>query len=320
MAATPASEPPSGEGWAWELKWDGIRGVGYVDGGRMRLFTRNGNEVSHRYPELQALAAELGARDVVLDGEIVAFDDEGRPSFELLQRRMHVQDDHAIRKLTSEVPAVYVLFDLLWVDGKSLVEVPYEQRRAQLMELGLSSGAWQTPPHETGDGTRTLEVSRRFGIEGILAKRLDSRYEPGRRSKAWLKVKHSLRQEFVVGGWLPGEGGREGTIGSLLVGYYGGHDVHDGGRRVLHYAGRVGSGLSHADLAELQRCFEQYARATSPFEAGPRPPRQARWVEPVLVVEVRFNQWTSSGSIRQPTFMGYRTDKSPEAVVREPTS
>jgi bifunctional non-homologous end joining protein LigD len=268
--------------------------------------------VARRYPELRALGAAIGARDMVLDGEIVTFDAHGRPSFERLQRRMHVDSDSAIRRLQTEVPAVYILFDLLWLDGHSLMHQPYESRRTQLLELGLTGPSWQTPPHELGDGATTIEVSRSFGIEGVVAKRLDSIYETGKRSKIWVKVKNTLRQEFVVGGWLPGEGNRDGTIGSLLVGYW----DHSDGEPALHYAGRVGSGLSQAHIAELERCFEQYARDTSPFATG-KPPKQSRFVEPLVVVEVKFTEWTQSGTLRQPTYLGYRTDKDASEVVRE---
>jgi len=309
MAATLGKGPPKGDGWAWELKWDGIRALGYVDGGRIRLVTRNGNDVTHRYPELRKLGETLGARDVVLDGEIAAFDEDGRPSFERLQRRMHVESESTIRKLVAEVPVVYVLFDLLWLDGRSTMELPYEERRARLIDLGLNGASWQTPPHEVGDGSATLDVSQRFGLEGIVAKRLDSRYEPGRRSPMWVKVKHSLRQEFVVGGWQPGEGGRTGSLGSLLVGYY-----DDEGKLV--YAGKVGSGLSGSSIAELTRVFEECGRDTSPFDEG-KPPKGVEFVEPVLVVEVRFTEWTSAGNIRQPTYLGTRPDKNPRDVVRE---
>ena len=312
MSATLAERRPTGDGWAWELKWDGIRALAYVDGGRIRLFTRNGNEVTHRYPELRPLGVELGPRDAVIDGEIVALDDDGRPSFELLQRRMHVESPTAIRRLAAEVPAVYMLFDLLWLDGHSMLRTPYEERRRRLAELGLSGASWQTPPHEVGNGAATLEVSERFGLEGLVAKRIDSLYEPGRRSRAWVKVKHTTSQEFVVGGWLPGERGREGTVGSLLVGYYEG----TGADRVLRYAGRVGSGLRHEHLGHFERELEQRSRASSPFGAG-SPPKGARFAEPELVVEVKFAQWTVAGGIRAPVFLGERTDKPAEDVVRE---
>ena len=311
MLATLTTSAPRGDGWSWELKWDGIRAVGYVDGGRIRLLTRNGNDVTHRYPELRRLGEALGARDVVLDGEIVAFDDTGRPSFELLQRRMHVEGDSAIRRLVGEVPVTYVLFDLLWLDGRSTMELPYSERRARLRELDLNGASWQTPPNEEGDGAATREVSTRFGLEGVVAKRLDSRYEPGRRSRAWLKLKNHKGQEFVVGGWQPGEKGRTGSIGSLLVGYYDGD--------VLHYAGKVGSGLSGSVIAEFDRDFATHARDDSPFGAG-RVPKGVRFVDPVFVVEVRFTEWTMSGNIRHPTFRGRRSDKDPRAVVREQAS
>jgi bifunctional non-homologous end joining protein LigD len=175
--------------------------------------------------------------------------------------------------------------------------------------LELTGPSWQSPPHEIGDGAATIEVSKRFELEGVVAKRLDSVYEPGRRSRAWLKVKNSLRQEFVVGGWQPGEGGRTGSIGSLLIGYY-----DDDG--TLYYAGKVGSGLSGAAIAELTRLFERCARDDSPFDVG-KPPRGVQFVEPVLVVEVRFTEWTSVGNVRQPTFLGTRPDKVPREVRRE---
>jgi len=308
MNATLTEHAPSGEGWATELKWDGIRGLAYVDGGRVRFVTRNGNDVTRRYPELRKLGEVLGARDAVLDGEIVAFDDAGRPSFERLQQRMHVDNESAIRRLARDVPVVYILFDLLWLDGHSTMDLPYVERRSRLVELGLSGPLWQTPPIEVGDSAATLEVSKQFGLEGVVAKRLDSRYEPGRRSAAWLKVKHYLEQEFVVGGWQPGEGARSGSIGSLLVGYH-----VDG---ALHYAGRVGSGLSQAEIARLEERFTSLERTTSPFAVG-APPKTARWVEPGLVVEVRFSEWTAGGGIRQPTYRGVREDKDPREVTRE---
>jgi bifunctional non-homologous end joining protein LigD len=206
------------------------------------------------------------------------------------------------------VPVTYVLFDVLWLDGHSTMDLPYADRRARLRELELNGASWQTPPHEVGDGSATSEVSLRFGLEGVVAKRLDARYEPGRRSHAWVKVKNQLRQEFVVGGWQPGEKGRTGSIGSLLVGYYEGD--------VLNYAGKVGSGLSGAVIADLERRFAESARDDSPFAAG-RVPKGVRFVDPAVVVEVRFTEWTASGNIRHPTFLGIRTDKSPREVVRE---
>jgi bifunctional non-homologous end joining protein LigD len=307
MLATLATSGPVGDGWAWELKWDGIRALGYVDGGRIRLLTRNGNDVTHRYPELRRVGEALGSRDAVLDGEIVAFDDEGRPSFELLQQRMHVEGESVIRRLANQVPVVYVLFDLLWLDGRSTMELPYAERRALLSGLQLVGPSWQTPPNEEGDGAAMLEISKRFRLEGVVAKRLDAMYEPGRRSRAWIKVKHQLRQEFVVGGWQEGEGGRTGSIGSLLIGYY-----EDGD---LHYAGKAGSGLSQDSIAEFTRDF--VACDDNPFTGARVPRKGVHFVEPQIVVEVRFTEWTSAGNIRHPTLLGRRDDKDPSDVTRE---
>ena len=186
-----------------------------------------------------------------------------------------------------------------------------ERRRAAPRDLELTGASWQTPPHEVGDGAATLEVSRAFGLEGVVAKRLDSIYEPGRRSRTWLKLKNTTEQEFVVGGWMPGERGRTGTVGSLLIGYY-----EDGEVRTLRYAARVGSGLRGSDLDYLDRFVAEHARDTSPFAAG-TPPKGARFIDPVLVVAGEVQQLDDSGGVRAPVFMGYRTDIDPASVVRE---
>ena len=165
---------------------------------------------------------------------------------------MHVEGESVIRRLMNEFPAVYVLFDILWLDGHSTMDLPYTERRELLTGLQLTGASWQTPPHEVGDGTATIDVSKQFELEGVVAKRVDSRYEVGRRSTSWVKVKNQLRQEFVVGGWQPGEGGRTGSIGSLLIGYYDGD--------VLHYAGKVGSGLSQAEIARTRSSVRTGAR------------------------------------------------------------
>jgi bifunctional non-homologous end joining protein LigD len=309
MLATLVTEAPTGAGWAWELKWDGIRALGHVDGGRLRLLSRNGNDVTRRYPELRALGGELGARDAVLDGEIVAFDANGRPDFQRLQRRMHVESESAIRRLVTDVPVVYVLFDVLWLDGHPTMPLPYADRRELLQGLGLVGASWQTPPHEVGDGAATIDVSKRFGLEGVVAKRVDSPYRAGKRTREWLKLKNELSQEFVVGGWTRGEGRRAGGIGALLIGYY----ADDG---VLHYAGKVGTGFTDAELERLESLFEPLRRDTSPFGSG-RAPRDAVWIEPEVVAQVRFSEWTAGGAARHPAYLGTRDDKPARDVVRE---
>jgi bifunctional non-homologous end joining protein LigD len=188
--------------------------------------------------------------------------------------------------------------------------LPYTDRRRILIDLALSGPAWQTPPHEVGDGAATVAVIQKFGLEGVVAKRIDSPYEPGRRSRAWMKWKLLLRQELVVGGWMPGTKGRTGQIGSLLVGYY------DDDGATLHYAGRVGTGFTQDELDRLAGKLEPLRRPSSPFDAG-RVPKGAVFVEPVVVVDVRFTEWTAGGSVRQPAYLGERTDKPATEVRRE---
>jgi bifunctional non-homologous end joining protein LigD len=313
MLATPSATHPEGKGWAWELKWDGIRALTLVQEGSVRMWTRNGNDISGRYPELDPLPGGLDGHDALLDGEIVTFDDGGRPSFERLQQRMHVTSSTEIARLSVEVPVEYLIFDLLWLDGHLTTALPYEDRRRLLRELVDDGATWRVPSHEVGDGHETIEFSKRFQLEGVVAKRLDSFYEPGRRSSAWLKVKNQLRQEFVVGGWAVGKGARSSTFGALLIGYY-------DDEQQLRYAGRVGTGFTDDLLAQLVARLTPIARETTPF-VDPLESRSAlrevHFVEPELVVEVRFTEWTSVGRIRHPAFLGLRTDKDPGEVVRE---
>ncbi|MGH2888685.1 MAG: DNA polymerase ligase N-terminal domain-containing protein, partial [Solirubrobacteraceae bacterium] len=210
MLAGAGGLPADESRWSFEVKWDGVRVIAYVRPGRLRLESRNLNEITDAYPEVRGILRDLGMREAVLDGEIVAFDDSTppRPSFERLQRRMHVRSPSAIRRLATSTPVVYAIFDLLYLDGRSLMGLPYEQRRARLDELGLGGEAWRVPASHPGRGQALLEATEAQGLEGIVAKRLDSRYEPGRRSGGWCKIKHTRRQELVVGGWLPGEGRR----------------------------------------------------------------------------------------------------------------
>lgn len=294
MLATPADDVPAdGQDWAYEMKWDGYRAVVAVTDGELRIVSRRGNDLTDRYPELAGLAGAVDV-DVVLDGELVALDETGRPSFQELQQHT--------------APAAYLCFDLLRLDGRDVTALTWRERRALLERLALSSDRWQTPPVVLGDATGALETARELGLEGVMAKRTDSPYTPGKRSSAWVKVRFSRRQELVVGGWLPGEGRLTGTVGSLLVGYYDGD--------ALVYAGRVGSGLDDRARDAFARLLVR--RDSPPF--APPVPRlvDAVWVEPDVVAEVRFSEWTADGVLRQPVFVALRDDKGPREVLREP--
>ena len=304
--ARTGSLPRDDASWAYEIKWDGVRAIGYAEGGRLRLASRNGRDITPRYPELRELGRALAGHEAVVDGEVVAFDAEGRPSFQRLQGRMHLTSEHAVRRLSQSEPVAYIIFDLLWLDGHSLMHLPYTERRAKLLELGLQGPTWQTPAHHVGDGAAMLEATRAQGLEGVIAKRLDSPYSPGRRSSAWVKVKNVRRADVVVGGWLPGEGKRGGRLGALVVGYY-----QDG---ELRYAGRVGTGFDEAELNRLGGLLEPLARETSPFE-GRQPPRETRFVEPRLVAAVAFGEWTQARTLRHPVYKGLRDDIDAESVV-----
>ena len=306
--ATDAVPRPEAD-WSFELKWDGVRAIAYARPGRLRLESRNQREITDSYPEVRGLVRDLGMHEAVLDGEIVAFDDTGGPSFERLQSRMHVASAAAIRRLQASIPVVYAIFDLLYLDGQPLLDVSYQERRERLERLGLGGSAWQVPAAHRGAGTSLLEATRRRGLEGIIAKRLRSPYEPGRRSGAWLKIKNRSSQEFVIGGWLPGEGRRTDRIGALLVGYY-----ED---RELVFSGRVGTGFTERTLSELADRLGPLRTERSPFARGPAPPRGAVFVEPKLMAQVEFAQWTAEGVLRAPSFKGLCEDREPIEVVRE---
>jgi bifunctional non-homologous end joining protein LigD len=294
---------PDQEGvWAFEIKWDGVRAVAYASGGRIRFESRNGNDITPRYPELRDLGRAVGAHEAVLDGEIVAFDEQGRPSFQRLQGRMHLSGERAVKRKSVEAPVAYVIFDLLHLDGHSLLGLPYAERRAALAGLGLAGPHWQTPAHHVGDGAALAQLARAQGLEGVVAKRLDCPYTPGRRSPGWVKVKNVRRASLVIGGWLPGDGGRSGRLGALLVGF------HEDGE--LRYAGRVGTGFTQAELARVGGLLEERARPGSPF-TGRQPPKAARFVEPDLVCEVEYTEWTQARTIRHPSYKGLRDDLDP---------
>lgn len=304
--------PPDDGAWALEMKWDGVRALAYCENGGARLVSRTGQDVTATYPELQGVAAALAGRQALLDGEIVVLGATGWPDFEALGQRMHVSSAGAAAHLAARIPVTYLVFDLLHLDGRTLLSEPYRRRRALLESLGLHGRHWQVPPSFTGvPGASVQEVSRQHHLEGVVAKRLDSRYEPGRRSGSWRKVKNLRRQEAVVGGWRPGMGRREGLIGSLLIG------VQD--ETGLAYAGHVGTGFSDQTLHMLTQRLAPLRRAASPFatELPREHARGAVWVEPRLVVEVTFTGWTRENRMRAASYQGLRADKPPADVVRE---
>jgi bifunctional non-homologous end joining protein LigD len=279
----------------------------------VELQTRNLNVVSAQYPEVRRISRALGSHDAVLDGEIVAFDEDGKPSFERLQQRIHNTDESIIRRRMKTHPVVYVVFDLLYLNGEDLTGEPYSRRRELLEGLDLNGESWQTPGHSVGQAKELLAASKEQGLEGVMLKRVDSSYAPGKRTGAWLKVKNVSRQEFVVGGWTPGEGRRKSRLGALLVGYF----EDEGGEQVLRYGGKVGTGFTEEDLAALIARLAPLEQKKSPFGAGPKTPKGARFVEPCLVAEVEFREMTKEGMVRHGAFKGLREDKPATEVGLE---
>jgi bifunctional non-homologous end joining protein LigD len=309
MLAITGTMPLDQDAWAFEVKWDGVRALIWVDGGRLTIRSRNGNDVTASYPELRGLGLQLGATSVLLDGEIVAMTATGRSDFGTLQARMHVARPSAA--LLRSTPVQVVLFDVLHLDGRSLLSASYDERRSALVGLGLQGDHWQVPDAFVGHGTELFEATRAQGLEGVVAKRRDSTYQPGRRCDCWLKLKHVKRASAVIAGWKPGEGGRAGRIGSLLLG------VH--GPEGLRYAGHVGTGFSAASLDALGKRLEPLRRKDSPFvdEVPRQYAKDAVWVEPRLVAEVEYTEWTKDGRLRHPSYKGLREDIAPKEVTRE---
>jgi bifunctional non-homologous end joining protein LigD len=305
MLARLAHMPVNEDDWGFEVKWDGIRAVLYSGKTDLTLENRNLRDITFKYPELQPLAG----LNAVVDGEIVALDDDGRPSFERLQGRMHLSTEPAVHARMGDTPVRFMAFDLIWHDGRDLTELPYTERRAALEALDLNGPYWQTPAWRRGDGRALLDAARVQRLEGVMAKRLTSPYCPGRRTKHWLKIKVKQNQEFVVAGWQPGEGRRENTIGSLLLGYY-----DDG---VFRYAGKVGTGFKEPDLRMLIEELKKRRRSTSPFTPPPAPPRAVIFADPELVADIEFTDWTRDGILRNSAYKGLRDDKPATDVVRE---
>jgi bifunctional non-homologous end joining protein LigD len=317
MLATVGTDIPRGEGWVFEPKYDGIRVLGFASNNDVALFSRNGLDKTRQFPEIADALRALhvrAKRPFVVDGEVVAMRDGSPARFQELQSRMHVIDRDAIQSHREESPAALIMFDML-VDGtQALVAEPWRVRRKHLAALlrppGRSNALRLSDVADDGDAM--LRQARRHEWEGIIAKRADAPYEAGRRSRAWLKLKIEQRQEFVVGGWTEPRKSRE-HIGALLLGYY---DA-DG---QLVYAGHTGTGFSRRTLLDTHRRLQRLERKTSPFTTTPRTNELAHWTQPAIVAEIKFNEWTADGKLRQPVFLGLRDDKDPREVVHEPES
>jgi bifunctional non-homologous end joining protein LigD len=306
MLATLAGHSFDDLAWSFEPKWDGIRALAVCDT-ETRLVSRNGNNVTAGYPELQTLHEQLVALDAILDGEIVAFED-GRPSFQRLQGRMHVRDPKRLERLTRQIPVVFMAFDLIYLDGVDVTGRPFTERRRLLEESVVVSEQLQLSPVVEGSGRALFTAAREQSLEGIVAKRSDSTYQPGKRSRAWLKVKVIFDADVVIVGWTDGEGRREGGIGSLVMAVFEGDEVR--------YVGNVGTGFDDATLEQIAGQLEPLATENSPLrpEAVRSHPelRGAHWVEPELIATVEHRELTEAGKLRAPAFKGWRDDKEPE--------
>ena len=316
MLATLGQLPPADldDQYGYEVKWDGVRAVAYLGRDGWFLVSRNDHDMSAAYPELAPPNGLAGA-GLVLDGEVVAFDDKGKPSFAALQPRMHVRDPALIERRRKTTPVVYVVFDVMHRGRRDLTHLTYRERRDILDELKLdSTDFWRRSAYQIGDGAAIYQATRQSGLEGVIAKRLDSTYQAGRRSTDWIKIKHVRTQEVVVGGWTPGEGRRAGSIGALLLGIP--------GEKGLDFVGHVGTGFTDEALRDLGERLSSLKTDHSPF-TGHLPAsaeRGAQWVRPKLVGEVVYAERTRDGLLRTPSWRGLRPDKAPRDVVVEEES
>jgi bifunctional non-homologous end joining protein LigD len=308
MLASLSKIPGDAEKYAFEYKWDGVRALCYWDGKQMRIEGRNELDVTHRWPELTKLGESFGSTATILDGEIIALDSKNRPSFQLLVQRMHLSSKPTAAQMRA-VPIVYMVFDILYLKDRVLMPMPYLRRRAILEASALSGENWQTPPAHRENPGDVLEAAVQNSLEGLVAKKLDSAYLPGHRTGDWLKIKAVNRQEFVIGGWIPVKGSAKSGVGALLVGFY------DRSNQLM-FAGKVGTGFTEAIRKELEEQFRSITRSSSPF-ADPVQEKGAIFLEPKLVAEIEFRQWTQDGKLRHSSFKGVRADKSPRDVVRE---
>ncbi len=295
--------PHDETGWVAELKWDGLRAQALTDSTTTVLRSSSGRDISAQFPELADFGGHVGA-EATFDGELVVFEDD-RPSFQRVLQRLNV--DRPTQALVAANPTVFVIFDLLRLDGNLMVDLPYRTRREVLVKLLDDGPFWRIPPAVEQGSAQLLELARSRDLEGIVVKRQDSVYKPGSRSHDWRKVKIRLRQEFVVGGWLAGHGALEDEIGSLVLG------VYDEGELVM--AGLAGSGLTDDERSRLSARF--VGRDDPAFSRVPPLDRRPAWVEPEVVVEIEFGDWPADGMLRHPVYLGFRDDREPTDVRRE---
>jgi bifunctional non-homologous end joining protein LigD len=304
MLAITADEPFDSPQFTYEAKWDGVRTLAFVDGGEVRLQTRNLLDCTKQYPEAHGAAEALtGGYQAILDGEVVAFDEKGVPSFQRLQPRMHQRDESAVSRLRKSVPVVYEVFDLLYLDGEDLTRRPLRERRRRLEAALEPMGAIRLSEGFPGSGIALFNAVRDRGLEGIVAKRLDAPYVSGR-SAAWVKVKAFKAMDCVIGGWTAGQGGRHSTLGALIVGIY-----RDG---KLVPVGHVGTGFDDRTLRDLLETLKEHQAPTAPFAVAPKVNQPATWCFPDLVCEVRYAELTRDGTLRHPTYRGLRSDVDPK--------
>ena len=305
MLASKGTYVPRGDEWVHEVKWDGVRALVEVREGRLRMFSRNGNDITIAWPELAT--SPLGERDLLVDGEIIALNEKGLPDFRMLQDRMHLRNAQTARRLAASTPATYMVFDVLRLDGEDLTGFAWEERRARLEGLGLDS-TWQVPA-VYDDGQMLYDATLAQGLEGLVSKRRSSKYFPDRRTDSWLKLAHRLNASFVVGGWRPQEGSNAGNLAAVLVGEM----TTDG----LLYRGRVGSGIGPKAGAQLAKLLRGRDRDDSPFddEVPKVDAMGTHWVEPFLVIDVDSHATAKNQRLRQPSYRGVRADLTPEDLL-----
>jgi bifunctional non-homologous end joining protein LigD len=308
MLATPWEEPFDSDDWLFEIKWDGYRAVAFIADGKVRLVSRNQNDLTSQYPELADIPKHLKAGTAVLDGEIVALDDEGRSSFSLMQLRTGFSPTSRRRERDPGIPVLYYAFDLLYLDAYDLRKAPLESRKQKLASLIQPSPILLFSDHYPTNGKALFAAAHQKGLEGILAKRRTSTYEE-RRSTEWRKIKITHRLECVVGGYTEPQGSRE-FFGSLVLGLY------DKAGKLIHI-GQAGSGFTQKTQKEVWELLKPLATSRSPFSGKVEALRAVHWLKPQLVAEIKFGEWTHEGQLRAPVFLGLRNDKSAEECVFE---